>query len=104
MHNYASDLDARLKAWDNNPDQSIETLTFAEGKLLEIHPFEDFNGRIARLLLIELTCRFDLPEIDPAVSSEEKHNYFAALHAYDHNDPRPLAAIWSRRLSKGRSR
>ena len=104
MHDYASDLDTRLKAWDNDPDRSIETLTFAEGKLLEIHPFEDFNGRVARLLLIELTCRFDLPEIDPAVSSEEKHNYFVALRAYDHGDPRPLAAIWSRRLSGGRSR
>lgn len=103
MYNYASDLDVRLRAWDNDPDRSIETLTFAEGKLLEIHPFEDFNGRVARLLLIELTCRFDLPEIDPAVSSEEQHNYFAALQAYDHGDPRPLAAIWSRRLSKGHS-
>ena len=98
MRNYASDLDVRLTTWGDNPERSIETLTFAEGKLLEIHPFDDFNGRVTRLLLIELTCRFDLPEIDPAVSVEEKERYFAALQAYDHGDPRPLAAIWRRRL------
>ena len=98
MHNYASDLDARLAAWEDDPERCVETLTFAEGKLLEIHPFEDFNGRVTRLLLIELTCRFDLPEIDPAVTAEDRESYFAALHAYDHGDPRPLAGIWRRRV------
>ena len=101
MRNYASDLEARLVAWDNDPELSIESLTFAEGRLLEIHPFEDFNGRVTRLFLIELTSRFDLPEIDPAVSLEEKPLYFAALQAYDHGDPRPLADIWRSRLSQG---
>lgn len=101
MRNYASDLDVRLTAWRAHPERSIETLTFAEGKLLEIHPFEDFNGRLTRLLLIELTCRLDLPEMDPAVSVEERDRYFAALQAYDHGNPRPLAAIWRLRLSGG---
>ena len=103
MRNYASDLDARLAAWDNDPERSIETLTFAEGRLLEIHPFEDFNGRATRLLLTELMCRLDLPAIDPAASSAEMPHYMAALRAYDHHDPRPLAVIWRHRLSQGRS-
>ena len=99
VRNYASDLDTRLAAWEDDPERCIETLTFAEGKLLEIHPFEDFNGRVTRLLLVELTCRFDLPEIDPAVTADDRESYFAALHAYDHGDPRQLAEVWRRRLA-----
>ena len=100
MRNYAGDLEARLETWDNYPERLIDDLTFAEGRLLEIHPFEDFNGRVTRLLLTELMCRHDLPEIDPAVSAEETSHYFSALQAYDHRDPRPLAAIWRRRFSR----
>ena len=103
MRNYASDLDVRLAAWSNDPERSIETLAFAEGRLLEIHPFEDFNGRVTRLLVVELTCRLDLPEIDPAAPVEGKDHYFAALRAYDQGDPRPLAATWRRRLGGGAS-
>ena len=99
MRNYAADLDERLASWDNDPERSIETLTFAEGRLLEIHPFEDFNGRVTRLLLTELMCRMDLPAIDPAASGTQKLRYLTALRAYDHSDPRPLAAIWRDRLS-----
>ena len=100
MRNYAADLDARLAAWDNDPNKTIEGLTFAEGELLKIHPFEDFNGRVTRLLLTELMCRLDFPEIDPAVSSADRTAYFAALRAYDQRDPRPLAAVWRRRFSQ----
>ena len=103
MRNYASDLDVRLATWSNDPERSIETLAFAEGRLLEIHPFEDFNGRVTRLLVVELTCRLDLPEIDPAAPVEGKDHYFAALRAYDQGDPRPLAATWRRRLGGGAS-
>ncbi len=79
----------------------IDDLTFAEGRLLHIHPFEDFNGRVTRLLLIELTCRLDLPEVDPAVSREERSRYFPALRAYDRGDPQPLAGIWRHRFLQG---
>ena len=100
MRNYAADLDARLAAWDSDPNKAIEGLTFAEGELLKIHPFEDFNGRVTRLLLTELMCRLDFPEIDPAVPPADRAAYFAALRAYDQRDPRPLAEIWRRRFSQ----
>ena len=52
MHNYALDLVARLA----DPDELrqvriLETLAFAEGRLLSIHPFADFNGRLTRVSL-----------------------------------------------------
>lgn len=106
MRNYADDLEARLEDVDDNSDERfIEHLTFAEGRLLHIHPFEDFNGRVSRLFLIELLYRLNLPMIDPAASSmEETKCYFAALRAYDRHDPRPLSAIWRGRFSREDSR
>ena len=100
MHNYVKDLEERLKnPSDNISEQHIYDLAFAEGRFLHIHPFEDFNGRVSRLLIIELLYRLDLPVIDPAASSsEEARRYFSALHAYDQQNPKPLAAIWRQRL------
>ncbi len=106
MRNYAADLEARLVESKENPrERLVDNLTFAEGRLLHIHPFEDFNGRVSRLFLIELLYRLELPVIDPAASSpEDAKRYFEALHAYDRNDPRPLSAIWQRRLEQGSPR
>lgn len=102
MHNYAADLEARLAASTNFADERlIENLVFAEGQLLHIHPFDDFNGRVTRLFLIELLYRLDLPLVDTATSAgEETQAYFAALRAYDKRDPRPLAAVWRHRFEQ----
>ena len=106
MRNYAADLEARMGSLDDDSnDRLIDDLAFAEGRLLHVHPFEDFNGRVSRLFLTELLYRLNLPVIDPAASSaEETERYFTALRAYDRRDPRPLSAIWRRRFSEGRSR
>ena len=103
MHNYAADLEARTaSAKPDSGDRILDDLAFAEGRLLFIHPFEDFNGRVSRLFLFELLYRLDLPVIDPATSSEEEtKRYFAALQAYDQHDSRPLMAIWRRRFAGG---
>jgi CRISPR-associated endonuclease/helicase Cas3 len=44
---YTDDLAARLAHLDESV--LLETLAFAEGRLLSIHPFLDFNGRVTRL-------------------------------------------------------
>ena len=102
MHNYVQDLEERLKnLGENIGEQHIYDLAFAEGRFLHIHPFEDFNGRVSRLLIIELLYRLNLPVIDPAASSsEETQKYFKALYAYDQQNPKPLAAIWRQRLRR----
>lgn len=105
MRDYAADLEARLASLEGLGDRSgerlIDDLVFAEGRLLHVHPFEDFNGRVSRLFLIELLYRLNLPVIDPATSStEETTHYFAALQAYDRHDPLPLAGIWRRRFAQ----
>ena len=91
MRNYAADLEARLAdQGGDSGERLIDDLAFAEGRLLHVHPFEDFNGRVSRLFVIELLYRLDLPVIDPATSSpEETSHYFAALRAYDRYESAP---------------
>lgn len=97
MRTYSDDLAARLAHLTD--EYLLETLAFAEGRLLSLHPFLDFNGRVTRLFLRELLRRLDLPPVDlvPAQAADERR-YFAALRAGDQLDWHPLADIWRRRL------
>ena len=101
IRSYTADLKARLASLNDSSGEKIaDVLAFAEGRLLHIHPLEDFNGRVSRLFLIELLYRLGLPVTDPAVfSAKEAKGYFTALQAYDRHDPRPLSAIWRRRFA-----
>ena len=62
MREYSLDLQTRLTD-TTAPESMPEVLAFAEGRLLSIHPFADFNGRLARLWLWELMRRLRLPPV-----------------------------------------
>ncbi len=100
MKDYCDDLDARRAYLPEIPDDRwLELLAFAEGRLLYIHPFEDFNGRVTRLFIDWLTRWLDLPDIDPTPEpGEDTERYLEALRAADKNDWRPLMKIWAQRL------
>lgn len=102
MRDYGEDLRARLKNASGKIDELLlELLAFAEGRLLSIHPFNDFNGRVTRLFLRELLRRLQLPPVDlvPTDAADES-DYFAALRASDGNDWRPLMKIWEQRFEQ----
>lgn len=101
MREYGRDLAARLVHLDVSSDLLPELLAFAEGRLLSIHPFVDFNGRATRLFLRLLLRRLELPAVDLVPTPEDTPEYLAALAAGDHADWAPLAAIWRRRLGQG---
>lgn len=102
LRDYAQDLAAR---WETlipiAGALAPETLAFAEGRLLTIHPFLDFNGRVTRLWLREILRRARLPQVTLAVEGEAARNaYFRALEAADVRDWRPLSALWIQRFDQ----
>lgn len=103
MREYVRDLAARLDHLPAEPDALwLEALAFAEGRLLSIHPFTDFNGRVTRAFIDWLTRRLHLPDVDPTPDdAAATERYLAALRAGDQRRWQPLADIWRERLAKG---
>jgi CRISPR-associated endonuclease/helicase Cas3 len=104
MRDYGEDLRVRLEnASGHMDDLLLETLAFAEGRLLSIHPFTDFNGRVTRLFLRELLRRLELPPVDlvPTDPAGEAA-YRLALQAGDTLNWRPLMMIWQHRFEQYR--
>lgn len=70
---------------EDEPELQLEELVRVAGylhaRLIKIHPFEDGNGRISRLVLAALFWRFgfDFPDI----SHLQKTRYIAALNKYN---------------------
>ncbi len=103
LRNYVADLDTRIAALPAEPDELwLEVLAFAEGRLLSIHPFTDFNGRTTRVFIAWLTRRLKLPVVDPTPDEgAATEHYLAALRAADQSNWQPLMAIWRERLARG---
>ena len=102
MRQYADDLSTRLAHVSESKNQLLETLAYAEGRFLSIHPFSDFNGRVARLLLCELLVRLDLPDVElfSTPDSEDEQIYLKALRAADRLDWTALIDVWKRRFER----
>ena len=102
MRDYGEDLRVRLEnASGHMDDLLLETLAFAEGRLLSIHPFTDFNGRVTRLFLRELLRRLALPPVDLVPTDPDSEAaYRTALHAGDSLDWRPLMKSWQQRFEQ----
>ncbi len=65
-------------------------------KFIVIHPFDDGNGRIARLWINYILLRWDYPPL--IIPSEDKRNYFTALQKADHGDINPLTIYLGKAL------
>jgi len=59
----------------------VELAALFHYRYIRIHPFEDGNGRIARLMVNFILCRHDYPMI--VVRSRKKSEYLEALHQAD---------------------
>ncbi len=75
-----------LVDWYNDAEQSgkftpIELAAIFHYRYIRIHPFEDGNGRIARLMVNYILTRHDYPMI--VVRSRKKKEYLEALHSTD---------------------
>ncbi|MBX3733101.1 MAG: Fic family protein [Verrucomicrobiae bacterium] len=102
LWDYAAGLSARWgEVFPIASPLTLETLAFAEGRPLTLHPFVDFNGRGTRLRQREILHRALLPQVELAATGETNRNeYFAALEAAGRRDWQPLSAVWQRRFEQ----
>ncbi len=111
LFDYASPVDTpmlmqELIAWYRSEENALHPLTLAamlHYKFVRIHPFDDGNGRMARLLMNYVLLRNNLPPI--IIKSADKQSYLRVLHIADTGDYEPFIAYmaeqleWSLRLS-----
>lgn len=76
-----------LVDWYNEEEQRgeltpVELAALFHYRYIRIHPFEDGNGRIARLMVNFILARHGWPMI--VVRSRKKQEYLEALHQSDH--------------------
>ena len=75
-----------LVDWYNQSEESgelnlVELAAQFHYRYIRIHPFEDGNGRFARLLVIYILARHNYPMV--VVRSRKKKDYLEALHQTD---------------------
>jgi len=70
----------REKASNTNVNPILLAAEF-HYKFIRIHPFDDGNGRTARILMNFILMKFNFPPV--IIKTEEKNQYFAALQLAD---------------------
>ncbi len=77
-----------LIEWYNKNADTVHPLQCAahfHSRFLQIHPFSDGNGRVARVLLNAMLIRKDYPPL--IIRKTNRTRYLNALHAYDQKSP-----------------
>jgi len=99
MDSYCQDIKERLKHLPtfNQPDfvkELIDLLSWAHHQFLWIHPFKDYNGRIARLMINLILFNLYLPPIELKVETRSgRSRYVAALKKADKGDDSDLVKL-----------
>lgn len=89
MLNFCHNLNTQLKHLPktDEPDflkKLISFLAWAQHRFLWIHPFQDYNGRLARLLTNVLLINLNLPPIELKVETKTgRQKYIKALQEAD---------------------
>lgn len=93
IKNLCDDLEERLKYIPSLEHEEqflaevISLLAWFQHRFVWIHPFKDYNGRVARLLTNLLALNFGLPVLEiKAETGADRQRYIKAMKAADQHD------------------
>lgn len=86
--NLCADLQERLKHLNTQDENFInhvvELLAWFQHRFVWIHPFQDYNGRVARMLTIMILLKLGLPPIEiKAETGLDRKKYLEAMYSAD---------------------
>lgn len=106
VKNLCDDLEERLKHLPEENDENfiikiVELLAWFQHKFVFIHPFQDYNGRTARILTTLLLLSLDLPPIElKAETGEDRKRYLKAMQKGDEGELTLLETLINKALSE----
>ena len=72
-------------------DNVVELLSWFQHRFVFIHPFPDYNGRIARMLTILILLKLNLPPVEiKADTGNDRKKYLEAMYAADEGNYQKL--------------
>ncbi len=102
MRLFCDDLVERLRhlaSGQATPSELAALLAWVDWRFQWIHPFQDFNGRIGRVLLAAILYKLALPHVETApLDPDARRAYLEALRIADNGDLDPLIILWLHRL------
>ncbi|MFZ2199262.1 MAG: Fic family protein [Microgenomates group bacterium] len=103
--NLCADIEERLKHLDkDNVENIIELLAWFQHRFVWIHPFQDYNGRLARMLTTYILLQISLPPIEiKADTKRDRDNYLQAMYTADEGDYSKLEILIKHALDESLS-
>lgn len=100
-----ADLKERFKYLSPKSDDFVERvvglLAWLQHRFVWIHPFQDYNGRVARMLTILILMILNLPPIEiRAKAKNDRRKYLEAMYAADDGDYSKLETLIERSLNE----
>jgi fido (protein-threonine AMPylation protein) len=106
IHNLCEDLKIRFKTFPDQDDENfitkvIELIAWFQHRFVFIHPFQDYNGRTARMLTIVVLLKLKLPPIEVQVNTDEDRDiYLQAMRDADNGNYSLLEELLSKALAE----
>lgn len=106
MLNLRSDLEKQLSNLPKSDEEDfifevVKLLAWFQHRFVFIHPFQDYNGRIARMLTIYILLSIDLPPIEvKAETGKDRKRYLTAMQDADEGDFNLLETLIGQALTE----
>ncbi len=104
--NFCKDLAERLNHLPMSDSEKfilevVKLIAWFQHRFVFIHPFQDYNGRTARILTILILLKLNLPAIELKAEKEaDRKQYLAGMQKADEGDSTILEQLIGRALSE----